>query len=286
MTILRKPDGTETMNVMLDNIIAEDKEEEETYHHNSIRKIIEEPIHTNNDSEFTQGEIKQTIESFNGKKAPGIDGNSSGIFLRTFNKFPRLITEIYNQCLKRECFPRRWKTAKIIPIIKPGKENSTDPSKYRPISLLNIGGKVLQELLINRINHHMYKNELLTDRQYGFMPQKSTTDTTMEAKKFIEPELVKRKVVTMTSLDVKGAFEAAWWPSILKGLKDSGCPRKLYNLSKGYFSHRSAVMSTNSVSIERSITKGCHKVHDVGLAFGICFIIHFLNWNSQVIQKQ
>jgi hypothetical protein len=55
----------------------------------------------------------------------------------------------------------------------------------------------------------MYKNELLTDRQYGFMPQKSTTDAAMEAKKFIEPELVKRKVVIMTSLDVKGAFDTA-----------------------------------------------------------------------------
>jgi hypothetical protein len=103
----------------------------------------------------------------------------------------------------------------------------------------------------------MYKNELLTDRQYGFMPQKSTTDAAMGAKKFIETELVKRKVVIMTSLDVKGAFDAVWWPSILKGLKDSGCPRNLYNLCKGYFSHRSAVMSTNSISIERSVTKGC-----------------------------
>jgi len=27
------------------------------------------------------------------------------------------------------------------------------PSKYRPISLLNIGGKALEQLLINRIMH-------------------------------------------------------------------------------------------------------------------------------------
>ena len=151
--------------------------------------MIEEPIQTCDDSEITQGEIKQTTESFNGKKAPGIDGITSAIFLRTFNKFPRLVTAIYNQCLKRGCFPRRWKTAKIIPITKPGKENSMDPSKYRPISLVNIGGKVLEKILINRINHHMYKNELLTDNHYGFMPQMSTIDAAMEAKKFIEPKL-------------------------------------------------------------------------------------------------
>ena len=83
---------------------------------------------------------------------------------------------------RKGCFPRRWKTAKIIPIVKPGKENSMEPSKYRPVSLLNIGGKVLEKLLINRINHHMHKNELLTDIQYGFTPQKSTTDAAIEAK--------------------------------------------------------------------------------------------------------
>ena len=97
-----------------------------------------------------------------------------------------------------ECFPRRWKTATIIAITKPGKENSRDPSKYRPISLLNIGGNVLGKILLTRINHYMNKNELLTDSQYGFIPHKSTTDAAMEAKKFIESELRNRKVVTMT----------------------------------------------------------------------------------------
>ena len=45
---------------------------------------------------------KQTIASFNRKKAPGTDGITSDIYLRTFNKFPRLVTEIYNQCLERD----------------------------------------------------------------------------------------------------------------------------------------------------------------------------------------
>jgi hypothetical protein len=176
MTTLRKPDGSETsstpdtINIMLHNFITDDKEEE-TYYHKNIRKTIEESVHTCDDIGFTEGEIKQTIESFNVKKAQGIDGITIGIVLRTFNTFPRLVTAIYNQCLKRRCFPRRWKATKIIPITKSSKENSRDPSKYRPIILLNIGGKVLEKLLITRINHYMHKNELLTYSQCGFMPQ-------------------------------------------------------------------------------------------------------------------
>jgi len=116
-------------------------------------------------------------------------------------------------------------------------------------------GKVLKKLLNNRINHHLYKNELLNDRQFGFTPHKSTTDAAMEAKQFTEPVLKERGLVIMTSLDVMGAFDAAWWPGILKGVKDLSCPRNLYNLSKGYFSNRTAVMNSNSITIKRRVTK-------------------------------
>ena len=69
---------------------------------------------------------------------------------------PRYLTAIYNGCLKKGVFPKRWKKAKIVPIIKPGKEGSEDVNKFRPISLLNSDGKVLEKLLINRINHHVF----------------------------------------------------------------------------------------------------------------------------------
>jgi hypothetical protein len=62
---------------------------------------------------------------------------------------------MYNGCLRRGVFPTRWKRAQLVPITKPGKENSEDVSKFRPISLLNTEGKVLEKVLINRINHHV-----------------------------------------------------------------------------------------------------------------------------------
>ena len=69
------------------------------------------------------------------------------------------ITALYNECLKRGHFPEQRKIAKIIPITKPGKKDSCNPSKYCPISLINIEGKVLEQLLINGIMHHLYKTK-------------------------------------------------------------------------------------------------------------------------------
>jgi len=90
------------------------------------------------------------------KKAPGEDGITGDIYKQTFETFPKYITAMYNGCSRHGVFPKRWKRAILIPIIKPGKENSDEASKYRPISLLNVARKVLEKAIINRINHHVH----------------------------------------------------------------------------------------------------------------------------------
>jgi hypothetical protein len=134
---------------------------------------------------------------------------------------------MYNGCLRNGVFPKRWKREKLIPIIKPGQENNEDVSKFRPISLLNIGGKVLEKVLINIINYYVYSNDLMNSNQYGFTPQLSAIDAAMAVKDFVEEALKAREVLVIASLDVKGAFDAAWWPSILKSLKACGCHNSL-----------------------------------------------------------
>ena len=51
----------ETVNVILDYIFTEDSEED-NLHHKKIRQSIEEPIHTTEDVDFTQEEIKHNRE--------------------------------------------------------------------------------------------------------------------------------------------------------------------------------------------------------------------------------
>ena len=43
--------------------------------------------------------------------------------------------------------------------------------------------------MIDRILFHVYSNDLLSDNQYGFTPQRGTADAAMEVKNFIEESL-------------------------------------------------------------------------------------------------
>ena len=79
----------------------------------------------------------------------------------------------------------------------------------------------------------------------------------MAVKGFAETHLLQGNVVVMTSLDVQGAFDAAWWPAILNNLRNLECPRNLYNLTRSYFSDRVAILCAITYRKERKVTKGC-----------------------------
>jgi len=258
----------------MDIFAPQDNRRDDNDYHKQIRALTEQPANTVDDREFTKQEIRNIIENMK-DKAPGEDGITIVIYNHAFKRVPTFITEIYNGCLKQGIFPTEWKKAKLIPIIKPGKERSYKVSKYCPISLLNIGGKVLEKLMINRINHHIHTNEYINKNQHGFRPQTSTIDAVMALKDYIEEGFRSGEVTVLVSLDVEGAFNSAWWPSILKSLNDSGCPRNLQNLMKSYLSKRLAMLQINNIKIEAEMTRGSPRARAVDLVCGVFSTVPF-----------
>ena len=64
------------------------------------------------------------------------------------------------------------KIAKIIPIYM--KEEPTDLSNYRRISLLPTISKVYERMIHIQLQEYLNRNNLLAEQQYGFRPNHST----------------------------------------------------------------------------------------------------------------
>jgi hypothetical protein len=155
---------------MIKTFTPEDKEETDTAGHKIITVATKALITTEDDIPFTTKEIREAIKGMDKTKAPGENGITSDILHCAFSLLPKSTTALYNGCLRMACFPRRWKTAIIIPIIKSGKETSNDTAKYQPISLISTLAGVLEKVLINRIMYHTHSQNLLSQNQYGFAP--------------------------------------------------------------------------------------------------------------------
>jgi hypothetical protein len=50
--------------------------------------------------------------------------------------------------------------------------------------------------------------------------------------------------------------DAAWWPGVLRELKESKCPKNLYNLMMSYFTQCNAALTMNSLRTEKPISRG------------------------------
>jgi len=96
----------------------------------------------------------------------------------------------------------------------------------------------------------------LNSNLYGFIPQTGTVDAVTEGKEIIEVNLKQKNCTSVVSLDVQGAFDVARWPSILHNLKELKCLKNLFNLSRSYFSDRTAFLCGNTLKIEKPMTMG------------------------------
>ena len=85
-------------------------------------------------------------------KDAGLD-NLSGKFLKDgATVLAKLISQICNLSIKYSIFPSDCKIAKLKPLFKKGLK--TDPKNYRPISLLPLVSKIIEQVIM--IKHNVF----------------------------------------------------------------------------------------------------------------------------------
>jgi hypothetical protein len=88
---------------------------------------------------------------------------------RTIN----FLTELFNAVLQRLYIPSAWKHARVVSILKPGKD-PTLSSSYRPISFIDAVGKVFENILLDRVLRELNELGLLRDEQFGIRHRHSS----------------------------------------------------------------------------------------------------------------
>ena len=75
----------------------------------------------------------------------------------------------------------------MIPIYK--SEDPTNPSNYRPISLLSVFDKLLEKLMYNRLALFFQKHQVFYKNQFGFRKNYATNNALMEVMNYIYKSL-------------------------------------------------------------------------------------------------
>lgn len=210
------------------------------------------------DLSLDHSKLSTYVFSFKPNKAPGKDCLSPLIIQKAFEFIAPHLLLLYNNLIQIKYFPKRWKASTTVLIQKPGSNLDNPSSKcFRPIALLPFLGKILEKHIVSELGFFLYSNNLMDNRQFGFVKQTSTLDALLNFKNFVINSFIDNKCCISIFLDITGAFDSATWSIFLKRLIDKRCPSNLIQFFSSLYTERTNSFSYADADITRHTTQGC-----------------------------
>jgi hypothetical protein len=181
-------------------------------------------------------EVQDAIRGLKVGKAPD-PNNLPNRALKHPQRAISLLLALFNSALLAQYFPREWKHARVISILKPGKDPSL-PSSYRHISLLDTIGKMFEKILLSRIPSEVSGRGLLSDEQFGFRPKHSTTLQLVRLVERVTRNFGEERLTGAILLEVAKAFDTVWVDGLLFKLTALNFPSYLVKILSSYLCNR------------------------------------------------
>ena len=174
------------------------------------------------DDDFTIVELQNSLKHLKNGKAAGLDE----ILTEEIKNFGPVTTQcvmsLLNACTRTRRLPRLWRQARVVAILKPGKDPSS-PKSFRPISLLSHLYKLYERLILNRLSPIIEHG--LIPEQAGFRPGKSCTAQVLNLTQHIEYGFETGKITGIVFVELYAAYDTVNHRRLLD---------EVYNMTRDY----------------------------------------------------
>ena len=156
----------------------------------------------------TSNMVKNIIKTFK-NKAPGASGINKMILVNLPNIAYDIYAELATWAISMGYFPKIFKEGIIILILKTSK-NPHMPASYRPITLLEVPGKILERIINDRVSLYLERQNLHHPNQYGFRKRKGTDMALARLYELIAINQRNKGQCNVIARDVEKAFDKVW----------------------------------------------------------------------------
>lgn len=207
--------------------------------------LNEKLMHNIFDIDFISAyEVKQLIDKLNVNKSSGHDGIGPKLLKYCGDFISPAIAHIINSSIKCGVFPDSLKEARVIPIFKKGVKS--DPSNYRPISLLPTISKVFERHVAQQINSFFRTTDILHVTQSGFRPKHSCNTALTRLIETWLKDIDSGNYVGAVFLDLQKAFDLVDHDILIHKLKLYHFSERSIEFFKSYLSNRKQRVKSNS----------------------------------------
>ena len=194
-------------------------------------------------------EIAEALKDTSNKSAPGPSGINYQILKWAFEACPEELTRIYNLSLSTGI--HAWKHATIVPVPKPNKPDYSAPKAYRPVSLMECTGKLLEKVIARRIaNDIALYPDILPNNQFGSRPQHCTTDAALALVHRIQATRNSGHHGALILFDISGFFDHIDATRTCDIFFKKGFPTNMTKWVFSFLTDRTASMRIDSVNTD------------------------------------
>ena len=169
------------------------------------------------------------------------------------------IRRLFDQSLKSGEVPSRWKEAKVIPLLKAGKD-AGEVGSYRPVSLTSCLGKWMERVLAARIRYKLESEGSISKWQAGFRVGRSVDDQLIRLSQQIDDGFQERKKTVLALFDFSRAYDKVWRDGLLLKLQRKGFGRTLVSWLQEWWSQRLAKVEVQGAwSKARRFKQDCRR---------------------------
>lgn len=111
-----------------------------------------------------------------------------------------------------------------------------------PISLTSCVGKVMERMVLRRLQAHLDETSHMPATMYGIRQHLSTQDVLIQLHELVIKRATRHAPRGILALDLKGAFDNVSHASVLENLRKAGCGRKTYGYIKDFLTKRTAAI--------------------------------------------
>ncbi len=170
---------------------------------------------------ITEVDVYELLKSLDTSKATGPDNISNALLKKCSLSLAKPLCLIFNLSLKTGVYPKKWKSAHVIPIFK-NKGDNKNCDFYRPISLLPCISKIFEKLIFSHIYEFLRKNKIIAPNQSGFTPGDSAIFQISHIIDKMSRSMDQGQEVTAIFLDLAKAFDVVWRKGLIFKLERVG----------------------------------------------------------------
>ena len=219
------------------------------------------------------------MESMDLNSSSCIPGVNMRICKITLDSVPLKFSHMFATSLFTGHFPSCWTCACVTLLPKTG--DRTNPSNWRPISQTNIFAKILEKIVHKQVLAYFIDNKILSERQFGFLPDKSTHEAIFGVVKEMYSTINNNKLMCMTFVDIAKSFNCVDHKVLCKKLRDVAMSNRVVSWFRTYLNRSQIIKYGNDVSTEMMVPIGIAQ----GTVLGPLMFIFYINDCVNTLEK-